>query len=167
MVVKKVEGNERQRRKAARQARREGETPSARKETTGASKQRSHLPRHEPHEKKMAAVHQGKQEWQATREAEADVRAPAAREAERSFTGRDSSDYTASHERVFSALMDAQQAHDGEGVYLDEVARASDLDREQTRALLHDLTAVHHLVTELQGTDEPDMGPRFEAKPRL
>ena len=37
--------------------------------------------------------------------------------------------------------------------------------RQQTRALLHDLTAVHHLVTELQGADEPDMGPRFEAKP--
>lgn len=164
MVRKKVEGNEEQRRQAARQARREGEMPSARKVTTGASKQRSHLPRHEPHEQKMAAAHQGKQEWQATREAEADVRDPAVQE--RSFTERHSSDYTASHERVFSALMEMQQTHGGEGVYLDEVARASDLDRERTRALLHDLTTVHRLVTEIQGADEPDMGPRFEAKPR-
>ena len=32
--------------------------------------------------------------------------------------------------------MEAQQAHGGEGVYLDEVAQASDLDWERTRALL-------------------------------
>ena len=161
MVRKKVEGNEEQRREAARQARREGETPSARKVTTGASKQRSHRPRHEPHEQKMAAAHQGKQEWQATREAEADVRDRAVQEPEQSFSGQQNSDYTASHERVFSALMEAQQAHGGEGVYLEEVAQASDLDRERTRALLHDLTAVHRLVTELQSADEPDLGPRF------
>ena len=166
MVRKKVEGNEEQRRAAARRARREGETPSARKETTGASKQRSHLPRHESHETKVAAVHQGKQEWQAPREAGADLRDPAAREPERSFAGRESAGYTAAHERVFSALTDAQRAHGGEGVYLDEVARASGLDRERTRVLLHDLTAVHRLVTELQRTDAPDMGPRFEVKPR-
>jgi len=36
-----------------------------------------------------------------------------------------------------------------------------------TRALLHDLAAVHRLVTILQGTDNPDLGPRFEVKPRL
>lgn len=166
MVRKKVEGNEEQRRAAARQARREGETPSALKQTTGASKQRSHLPRHEPHEEKMAAVHQGKQAWQASREADADLRDPAASEPERTFTGRDRDKYSAAHEQVFSALTDAQQAHGGEAVYLDDVARASGLDRERTRSLLHDLTAVHHLVTELQRTEQPDLGPRFEVKPR-
>src|SRR5690349_3261845 len=66
MVRKKVEGNEDQRRAAARQARREGKAPSAQKETTGASKQRSHRPRHESHEEKVAAIHQGKQGWQKT-----------------------------------------------------------------------------------------------------
>ena len=71
------------------------------------------------------------------------------------------------HARVLSALTDAQQAHDGEAVYLDEVARCSGLPREMTRALLHDLAAVHRLVTILQGTDNPDLGPRFEVKPRL
>lgn len=167
MVRKKVEGNEEQRRAAAREARREGETPSARKETTGASKQRSHLPRSEPHEKKVAAIHQGKQEWQASREAEADVRDPAAREPAQSFTGRESHDYTAAHEQVFSALTEVQQARGGEGVYLDDVSRASGLGREQTRVLLHDLAAVHHLVTELQQSDTPDLGPRFEVKPRF
>jgi hypothetical protein len=33
--------------------------------------------------------------------------------------------------------------------------------------LLHDLVTVHRLVTELEGTDTPDLGPRFEEKPRL
>lgn len=61
MVRKKMEGNEQQRRAAAHRARREGDSPSARKQTLGASKQRAHQPRHEPHEEKMAALHQGKQ----------------------------------------------------------------------------------------------------------
>jgi hypothetical protein len=166
MVGKKVEGNEEQRRAAARQARREGTTPSALKETTGASKQTGHLSRHEPHEKKLAAIHQGKQEWQASSEADAEIRDPAAGEPGREFTGRESSDYTTAHERVFAALADAQREHGGEGVYLDEVARVSGLGRDQTRLLLHDLTTVHRLVTELHGTDQPDLGPRYEAKSR-
>jgi len=165
MVGKKVEGNEDQRRAAARQARQEGTTPSAQKETTGASKQRSHLPRHEPHEHKAAAVHQGKQEWQAAREADAEVRGPA--EPPRTFADVETSEYTADHERVFAALTDAQQASGGEAVYLDDVADRSGLDRERTRTLLHDLTDAHRLVTQLHHTDNPDMGPRFEVKPRL
>ena len=165
MVGKKVEGNEEQRRAAARQARLQGETPSALKETTGASKQRSHLGRHEPHEKKMAAVHQGKQEWQASREAEADVRDTVAPGSGQPSPAPGSREYTAAHERVFTAIVAAQQAHDGEGVYLDEVARASGLDPKRTRALLHDLVTIHRLVTEMQGGDVPDLGPRFAARP--
>jgi hypothetical protein len=38
---------------------------------------------------------------------------------------------------------------------------------DETRAPLHDLTRVHRPVTELAGVDIPDMGPRWEAKPRL
>ena len=164
MVRKKVEGNEDQRRAAARQARREGEAPSAQKETTGASKQRSHRPRHESHEEKVAAIHQGKQGWQKDTEAGTSQQA-AGYEQDKRFTSHH--DYTDEHARVLSALTDAQQAHDGEAVYLDEVARCSGLPREMTRALLHDLAAVHRLVTILQGTDNPDLGPRFEVKPRL
>ncbi len=63
MVRKKVEGNEQQRREAAREAHRVGQAPSAQKVTTGASKQRTHLPRDFPHEGKAASVHQGKQQW--------------------------------------------------------------------------------------------------------
>jgi hypothetical protein len=163
MVRKKTEGNEEQRRAAARQARAAGTSPSALKETTGASKQRAHLSRHDTHEEKTATVHEGKQRWQA--------REPGAAGGvdlglNRTFGG-EREDYTAEHERVFRSLTQAQAANGGEGVYLDEIARASGLPRERARTLLHDLMAVHRLVTELPGTDTPDLGPRFEAKPRL
>jgi hypothetical protein len=46
-------------------------------------------------------------------------------------------------------------------------AGAGSAGREQTRVLLHDLTAVHHLVTGLQQTGAPDLGPRSEVKPRF
>jgi hypothetical protein len=164
MVRRKVEGNEDQRRAAARQARREGEAPSAQQETTGASKQRSHRPRHESHEEKVAALRQGKQDW--PRDTEAGTTQQAA-DYEQGKRFADHEDYTDEHARVFSTLTDAQQAHDGEAVYLDEVARRSGLPTELTRELLHDLAAVHRLVTILPGTDNQDLGPRFEVKPRL
>lgn len=75
--------------------------------------------------------------------------------------------YTQEHDQVFGALAEAERQHGGEGVHLDEIARASQLPKERTRALLHDLVAAHRLVTELQGSDAPDLGPRYETKPRL
>jgi uncharacterized protein YbjT (DUF2867 family) len=169
MVRKKMEGDEEQRRAAAREAREAGEAPSARNVTTGASKQRAHLPGRESvtHEEKIAGRHRGKPEWRAGDLADADVKDPAARGAERTFTGRGSAGYTAEHEKVFSALTAAQQENGGEAVHLSQISRAAGLSGEETRALLHDLMQVHHLVTELAGSDTPDMGPRFETKPRL
>ena len=163
MVGKKVEGNEDQRRAAAREAHREGTTPSALKETTGASKQRTHRGRHEPHEEKIASIHQGKQGWEKTvpRREPSDDTPPI------DFTGRGHPDYTDEHAKVFTALTMAQEEHNGEAVYLDEIADGAGLPEEETRVLLHDLTRVHRLVTELEGTDNPDLGPRFEVKPRL
>jgi hypothetical protein len=101
----------------------------------------------------------------AARQAEAGVRGPAG--LPRAFTGSETSEYTAEHEQLFAALIDAQQANDGEAVYLDEIARRSGQDHKRTRALLHDLTEVHHLVTQLHQADSPDLGPRFEVKRRL
>jgi hypothetical protein len=46
------------------------------------------------------------------------------------------------------------------------VARATSVPAEKARALLHDLARVR-LTTVLEQADEPDLGPRFEAKPRL
>jgi hypothetical protein len=169
MVRKKVEGDEEQRRAAAREAREAGEAPSARQVTTGASKQRSHLPDRDSltHEEKIGGLHRGKQQWRAGDLAEAEVKDPAAQGPERTFTDRESSEYTAEHEKVLSALAAAQERNGGAAVYLDEIARAAGLSPEDTRALLHDLMEVHRMVTELAGSDVPDMGPRFEIKPRL
>ncbi|MFC6881918.1 MULTISPECIES: hypothetical protein [Actinomadura] len=64
MVRKKMEGNEEQRRKAAREARAAGTTPSARNATTGASKQPHTLPKHDPHHhvQRLDSIHRGKQQ---------------------------------------------------------------------------------------------------------
>lgn len=167
MTGKKVEGNEEQRRAAAREARRAGVSPSARGETTGASKQRTHLSHHHSHEEKLASVHRGKQWWDATADADAELVDSEALEPERSFAGRSGAGYTGEHERVFAALAEAQRASGGEAVYLDEIAGGSGLPREQVRILLHDLTRTHRLVTELDGSEQPDLGPRYEVKPRL
>ncbi|UNO43531.1 hypothetical protein [Streptomyces sp. MST-110588] len=168
MVRKKVEGDEEQRRAAAREAERAHETPGARHVTTGGSKQRTHLTsKHSlTHEEKIATVHEGKQQSvpaSATRR----ERDPAARDAERTFRGRGSPEYSARHEAVFRAVADMERQHEpGRGAYLDEVARSADLPKEETRALLHDLTATHKLVTVLRDSgDTPDQGPRFEVKP--
>ncbi|MEU6389694.1 hypothetical protein [Streptomyces sp. NPDC046939] len=169
MAGKKMEGDEQQRRAAAREAVAAGESPSARNETTGASKQRTHL-RHGgsvTHEDRIAAQHRGKQQWRPGDLAEEPVKDPAAAGAERTFVESEREEYTPEHERVFQAVSAEQAAHDGDAVLLDDIARRAEMPPSETRALLHDLTRVHRLVTELAGTDTPDMGPRWEAKPRL
>ena len=160
MVRKKTEGNEEQRRTAARQAREAGIPPSALQETTGASKQRAHQPGHEPHDEKQALVHQGKQGWEGLGVATV----PPAREAPRFPEA--SEEYTSEHERVFQAVTEAETARDGEGAYLDEIAQGAGLPRQRVRELVHDLSTVHRLVSVVQG-DSPDLGPRYIAKPRL
>jgi hypothetical protein len=54
-----------------------------------------------------------------------------------------------------------------EGVYLDEIADRAGIPESETRELLHDLTTVQHLVTELEGSDTPDLGPHYEVRPGL
>ncbi|MFB9891387.1 hypothetical protein [Planobispora takensis] len=59
-----MEGNEDQRRRAARQAREAGKTPSEMNATKGGSKQRHSRPKSEPHhhEERLSSAHRGKQE---------------------------------------------------------------------------------------------------------
>jgi hypothetical protein len=169
MVRKKMEGDEVQRRAAAREAHEAGEAPSARSATTGASKQPTHLAGHSArtHEQRVGTRHRGKQEWRAGDLAERDVKDPTGQGPERSFTGRGRPGYSERHEQVFQSLTAAQERHGGEAVHLDEIARTTGLSPEETRTLLHDLTQVHRLVTELAGADQPDLGPRYEVRPRL
>jgi hypothetical protein len=60
-VRKQMEGDSRERRAKAGEARREGELPSARSATTGASKQDKHLPRSADPARKLAQRGEGKQ----------------------------------------------------------------------------------------------------------
>jgi hypothetical protein len=63
--------------------------------------------------------------------------------------------------------VEAEAAHGGDGVYVQDVADAAHLPVDRTSALLRDLVRVQKLVTELEGVDSPDLGPRFTTKPRL
>ncbi|WP_395104244.1 hypothetical protein [Actinomadura sp. SCN-SB] len=64
MVRKKMEGDETQRRKRAREARAAGSSPSAEHVTTGASKQPHTRPQHERHHhaERLDSIHEGKQQ---------------------------------------------------------------------------------------------------------
>lgn len=164
MVRKKMEGDEEQRRKAAREAQQFGETPSARGETTGASKQRTHVADRSSlsHEEKVAPLHRGKQRQPDAGDEHPEPVPPPSPE----YPERDASQYTERHERVFRALAETERRRPGEPPALEDIAPVAGLPRDEVRALLHDLVTVHRLVTELPqpGADE---GYRFEVKSRL
>jgi hypothetical protein len=61
MSGREMEGDNRYRRKKAREARRAGESPSARNATFGASKQRKHVDSQEDHATKLETIRAGKQ----------------------------------------------------------------------------------------------------------
>jgi hypothetical protein len=104
---------------------------------------------------------EGRQDWQGL-DAAAALPAP-----EPATFGSSEDSYTSEHEQVLNALAQAQETHQGEAVYLDEVAAASGLPRERAGELLHELATVYRLVTQIQETDAPGPGPRYEVKPRL
>jgi hypothetical protein len=159
-VSKKMEGNEEQRRRAALDAEQAGERPSARKATLGASKQ---LGTHRPDRVPTTSGRRGKQREQAE---ERDLRPPPPEPPPgRTFQGRGRPEYGADHARVFQALGEAERRHGGEAVYAEEVARTAGLPPDRTRDLLHDLVTTHRLATELQRTDRPDLGTRYETRP--
>lgn len=62
MGGKKMEGNEEQRRKKAREARERGNAPSEEHATTGASKQRHHEGDDAGHREKIEKIREGKQD---------------------------------------------------------------------------------------------------------
>ncbi|MDH6228462.1 MULTISPECIES: hypothetical protein [Streptomyces] len=167
MVRKHMEGDEAQKREAAREAHRAGDAPSEHSVTTGASKQRAHTTGRNSisHEERMAGVHRGKQ---GSRSGGRGGSAPSDRGQERTFAGRDRSEYTDRHERVFRAVTEAQETHGGEAAHLDDIARRAHLPQDETRGLLHDLSRRQGLVSQLGGgSDRPDQGPRYEVKPGM
>lgn len=166
MVRKKVEGNEEQRRAAAHEAHRAGESPSAWASTTGASKQPTHMGAHEgSHEEKLAAQHRGKARWRASDLAEEELRDPAAEEPARTYHGRAKPEYDERHEQVFRALASAEEEHGGRSVRVTEVSRKAGMGKAETRDVLHDLATEQGLAAELQDPGD-GFGPSYETKPR-
>ena len=147
-MSKNVAGDADARRNAARKAHRDGLSPSEAGATTGASKQIKHL------------THQDGRHPDQGSEREHDS------SGQRSFTDREVTEYGPEHERVFSALTEAESSNGGDGAYLDQVSAAAQLPADETRLVLHDLVSVHKLVTELDAADD-DLGPRFTTKARL
>jgi len=84
-----------------------------------------------------------------------------------SFPARGDGGYTEVHERVFRAVADAEQEHQGEGASLPDIAQRAGLTESETRTVLYELTTRHGLVTEQAGAGEPDQGTRYVARPRL
>ncbi|MGY1439259.1 hypothetical protein [Streptomyces reniochalinae] len=166
MVRKKVEGDEEQRRAAAHKAHRDEEPPSARSVTTGASKQRAH--RAGPsarQDEEMLAQRQGKQGHSAEAPSPAPRGGVGPAEPRSPYQGRGRPGYSQEHEKVFRALVTAEEQHGGEAVSLEDVSREAAMPRNRTRTMMHDLVTVHHLATELQSTDTPDVDSRYESKP--
>ena len=62
MGGKKMEGNEEQKRKKAREAREEGKSPSEKHATTGGSKQRQHEGEDTGYREKIEKIREGKHE---------------------------------------------------------------------------------------------------------
>ena len=147
-MSKNVAGDADARRNAAREAHRAGQSPSEAGATTGASKQIKHL------------THQDGRLPEGGSERDHDS------SGQRSFTDREVTEYGPEHERVFSALTEAEASNGGNGAYLEQVSEVAQLPAEETRLLLHDLVSVHKLVTELDAADD-DLGPRFTTKTRL
>ena len=61
MSGKQMEGDNRERRQKAREARESGDSPSAEQVTEGSSHQRHYLPRKADHEEKVDTIRKGKQ----------------------------------------------------------------------------------------------------------
>ncbi|MEU6811625.1 hypothetical protein ABZ920_22085 [Streptomyces sp. NPDC046831] len=167
MGREKNELDEQRRRVATPDARAAGEALDIRDVTTGPPQARTRRPGDGPHEEGTGAAQCGRPRWHAGDPAERERRGPVPPGPGPVYTHLERCGYTEQHEQVLLALTAAQERRHGDGVYLKEVAWASGLSPEEARTLLYDLTQVHRLVTELAGADQPDMGPRFEVKPRL
>ncbi|MFH8935895.1 hypothetical protein [Streptomyces griseosporeus] len=114
----------------------------------------------EAHEERVAGLHGGLPPEAQTPDASGGA-------GQGGTAGHEYPDWSDRHERVFGALSEAQQRNRGQAVHLEDIAATAGLGLQETRTLLHDLTRVQRLVTELAGGDRPDLGPRYEVKPRM
>ncbi len=173
---KQMEGDNRQRRQRAKDARDEGRAPSAEGVTTGASVQERHLSNDADHEEKMAGPGWGKQQPErvspdprpgsvANRGGGTSPAAPATaspRPAVNSQPGELDED----EQRVFEAVTRRELDHGA--ALASELADDVGLPPPETEAVLRRLVDHHDVVQQLPGeTDGEDFGPRYRAKTRV
>lgn len=173
---KQMEGDNRQRRQRAKDARDEGRAPSAEGVTTGASVQERHLSNDADHEEKMAGPGWGKQQPErvapdprpgsvSNREGAPSPTPPPTGRA-RPEVSREQGLLDEEEQRVFEALI-RRELQQGASL-LPELAEDVDLPRRETEAVLSRLVEHHDVVQQLPGeTDGEDFGPRYRAKTRL
>jgi hypothetical protein len=175
-VGKQMEGDNRQRRERAKDAREQGSAPSAEGVTTGASVQQRHLAGNTDHEEKMAGPGWGKQQPErvapdprpgsvpnraGATNPSSPAPAPAGQKPERG-----KGDLSQDEQRVFEALVRRELAQGASLV--PELAGDVGLSEPETEAVLHGLVDHHDVVQQLP--DEPDgedFGPRYRAKTRV
>lgn len=143
-------------------------------EKTEGDGQRRAAAAREAHEERVAGLHGGGRPVDPDATAPPEAGAPEAGApglsggvGQDGAVGQDYPDWSDRHERVFNALSEAQERNSGQAVHLEDIAATAGLGLQETRTLLHDLTRVQRLVTELAGGDRPDLGPRYEVKPRM
>lgn len=173
---KQMEGDNRQRRQRAKDARDEGRAPSAEGVTTGASVQERHLSNDADHEEKMAGPGWGKQQPErvapdprpgsvANRGGGASPAAPADAPA-RPEVSSPPGELDEDEQQVFEAVV-RREIHRGAAL-ASELADDVGLSPPETEVVLRRLVDHHDVVQQLPGqTDGEDFGPRYRAKTRV
>lgn len=174
---KQMEGDNRQRRARAKDARDEGRAPSADGVTTGASVQERHLAGNVDHDERIAGPGWGKQQPERAapnprpgslrdRESVTGKAPPAATPTSDREVRRGQGDLDDDEQRVFEAVV-RQELHHGSSS-LPEAADGAGLPRPDAEAALRRLVDHHDVVQQL--SDDPDgagFGPRYRVKTRV
>lgn len=173
---KQMEGDNRQRRERAKDARDEGEVPSAEGVTTGASGQRRHLGGNAEHDERLAGPGWGKQQPERVapdprpgsvpnRENATGAPPPASAPA-RPQPDRPPGQLSEEEQRVFEAVV--RRELDQGASLLADVAQDVGLSRPDTEAVLRRLVDHHDVVQQLpEDPDAEGFGPRYRTKTRV
>jgi hypothetical protein len=171
-MPKEMEGDNRQRRAAAAEARERGQSPSEAGVTTGASKQRRELGHHDDHADKIAGPGWGKQQPERSAPEPRPHSVPSGDCEGRALVERPDprpdarpGELSPIEARVFETI--ARLESETGAVSVAVVSRDCGIDDEAAEQAVIDLMHTHDVVVELP--DDPDgvgAGPVYAVKPR-
>ena len=170
-----MEGDNRQRRERAKNARGEGDVASSQGVTTGASGQRRHLGSDADHEERIAGSGWGKQQPDRVaadpRPGSIDTRGgmattPPPTSYRRGGTGGEPGDLDDDEERVFEAIV-RLELQDGASP-LGRIAKEVGMAQQEVGPVVRRLVNHHDVVQELPGdAASPDFGACYGTKARV